>query len=270
MEIPELSLNRLFSTKEDYQKYIDSLEIKNKSTLKYLEEAALFTSLINLNIPLDMVIMSDDAGQFNIFKRILCWIHIERNIKKLSHVSDDFVIEVDSVLTKVWDIYFNLKQYKESPDDELKNKITTQFNNLISTQVHYNELQKQLNKFSRKRSELLAVLENPILPLHNNLSENNVRKAVQCREIRGSTHSEDGRLAKCIMLTIHSTCRKCFVSFWSFLLSSAWMKTLFFRNMRFFITQKFSKKSSKFNKLRFLSKLSEKFEFRAAKILSLY
>ena len=187
--------------------------------MRYLEEAALFTSLINGNIPFDIVIMSDDAGQFNIFKRILCWIHIERNIKKLTHVSDNFIEEVESVLTKVWGIYFNLKKYKKSPNDALKNEIRAQFDALLSTQVYYNELQKQLNKLSKKRSELLAALENPILPLHNNLSENNVRKAVQCREIRGSTHSDDGRLAKCIMLTIYSTCKKCFVSFWSFLLS---------------------------------------------------
>jgi hypothetical protein len=99
-----------------------------------------------------------------------------------------------------------------------------QFDALISTQVHYNELQKQLSKLSKKRSELLAALENPILPLHNNLSENNVRKAVQCREIRGSTHSNDGRSAKCIMLTIYSTCKKCFVSFWSYLLSKTSLK----------------------------------------------
>jgi len=219
LDIPELSLDVVFTTKAEYQKYIDTLQIKNKATLRYLEEAALFTSLINNNIPFDLVIMSDDAGQFNIFKRILCWIHIERNIKKLTHVSDNFIVEIESVLTKVWDIYFNLKQYKKSPNDELKNKIRGQFDALISTQVYCNELQKQLSKLSKKRSELLAALENPILPLHNNLSENNVRKAVQCREIRGSTHSDNGRFAKCIMLTIYSTCKKCFVSFWSFLLS---------------------------------------------------
>jgi len=227
LEIPELNFDLEFNTKAEYQKYIDTLKIKNKTTLKYLEEAALFTSLIHSNIPFDIVIMSDDAGQFDIFKRILCWIHIERNIKKLTHVSDNFITEVESVLSKVWGIYFNLKQYKESPNDILKSEITDQFDNLVKTQIHYTELQKQLNKLSKKRGELLAVLENPILPLHNNLSENNIRKAVQCREIRGSTHSDDGRLAKCIMLTIYSTCKKCFVSFWSFLLS----KTSLRKNM---------------------------------------
>ena len=55
----------------------------------------------------------------------------------------------------------------------------------------------------------------------------------------------------------------------STLLDSAWMKTLFFRNSRFFITQKFSKKIQNLTNLKFLSKLSEKFEFRAAEILSL-
>jgi hypothetical protein len=224
LEIPELILDVIFTTKTEYQKYIDTLQIRNKATLRYLEEAALFASLINNNISPDIVIMSDDAGQFNIFKRILCWIHIERNIKKLTHVSDNFIAEVESALAKVWDIYFNLKQYKNLPNDELKNEIKVQFDALISTQVHYNELQKQLSKLSKKRSELLAALENPILPLHNNLSENNVRKAVQCREIRGSTHSNDGRSAKCIMLTIYSTCKKCFVSFWSYLLSKTSLK----------------------------------------------
>jgi hypothetical protein len=48
--------------------------------------------------------------------------HIERNIKKLAHVSDNFIAEVESVLTKIWDIYFNLKQYKKLANHELKNK----------------------------------------------------------------------------------------------------------------------------------------------------
>ena len=219
LDMPKLNLGVVFKTKEDYEKYVDTLEIKNKATLRYLEEAALFGSLIDIDIPVNLFIMSDDAGQFNIFKRILCWIHIERNIKKLRYVSGEFAIEVDSVLTQVWNIYFELKEYKITNDADLKTSIISKFDKLISLSVHYSELQKQLSKLSRKRAELLAALDNPLLPLHNNLSENNIRKAVQCRDIRGSTHSSDGRLAKCIMLSIYSTCTKCFISFWDFLLS---------------------------------------------------
>jgi len=219
LDMPILILGIVYKSKEDYEKYIGSLEIKNKATLRYLEEAALFGSLIDMGIPVNLFIMSDDAGQFNIFKRILCWIHIERNIKKLRHVSGEFVIEVDSVLTQIWNMYFDLKEYKITKDPDLKVSIISKFDKLTSLSVHYSELQKQLNKLSRKRVELLAALDNPLLPLHNNLSENNIRKAVQCRDIRGSTHSIDGRLAKCIMLSIYSTCTKCFVSFWDFLLS---------------------------------------------------
>lgn len=58
------------------------------------------------------------------------------------------------------DIDFDLKWYKTSFNNKLKNKITKQLESLIGTEVCHNALQKQLNKLSRKQEELLVALLN--------------------------------------------------------------------------------------------------------------
>lgn len=61
------------------------------------------------------------------------------------------------------------------------------------------------------------VLERPDLPLHNNLSEGDIREYVKRRKISGGTRSEDGRRARAAFASIKKTCRKLGISFWSYL-----------------------------------------------------
>jgi hypothetical protein len=69
----------------------------------------------------------------------------------------------------------------------------------------------------RNKRELLLVLERPDLPLHNNLSEGDIREYVKRRKISGGTRSEDGRRCRDTFASLKKTCRKLGVSFWSFL-----------------------------------------------------
>ena len=37
----------------------------------------------------DTVIVSDDAGQFDVFQHALCWIHAERHLRRIVCVTDE-------------------------------------------------------------------------------------------------------------------------------------------------------------------------------------
>ena len=65
--------------------------------------------------------------------------------------------------------------------------------------------------------ELLRVLDKPYLPLHNNLSERDIRDYVKKRKISGSTRSDAGRKARDTFASLKKTCRKHDLSFWDYL-----------------------------------------------------
>ena len=67
------------------------------------------------------------------------------------------------------------------------------------------------------KAELLLVLEKPEIPLHNNLSESDIREYVKKRKISGSTRSELGRRARDTFTSLKKTCRKLGISFWDYL-----------------------------------------------------
>ena len=67
------------------------------------------------------------------------------------------------------------------------------------------------------KKELLLVLERPEIPLHNNLSENDIREYVKKRKISGSTRSAMGRRARDTFTSLKKTCRKLSLSFWDYL-----------------------------------------------------
>jgi hypothetical protein len=74
-----------------------------------------------------------------------------------------------------------------------------------------------LKRMHRNQDELLLVLERPELPLHNNLSEGDIREYVKRRKISGGTRSDDGRRGRDTFASLKKTCRKLGVSFWAYL-----------------------------------------------------
>jgi len=69
----------------------------------------------------------------------------------------------------------------------------------------------------RNKAELLLVLQRPGIPLHNNLSEGDIRDYVKKRKISGSTRSDEGRRCRDTFASLKKTCRKLGISFWEYL-----------------------------------------------------
>lgn len=185
---------------------------------KIITEGALIGSLLRHGIPSTIGIISDDAGQFNIFDHALCWIHTERLVHRLIPLNDEHKKAVDWIRSGIWSIYSDLKTYKKSPDEVQKERIKNDFINLFQTQTTYETLNQLLKRIGNNQHELLRVLDRPEFPLHNNLSEGDIRDYVKKRKISGSTRSSNGRKCRDTFASLKKTCRKQGISFWKYLI----------------------------------------------------
>jgi len=66
-----------------WQAYLQGLDITSHQAVKLLTEAALLGSAIEQGLSPDLIILSDGAKQFAILVHALCWVHMERGIRRL-------------------------------------------------------------------------------------------------------------------------------------------------------------------------------------------
>ena len=74
------------------------------------------------------------------------------------------------------------------------------------------------------KNELLLVLERPDIPLHNNLSEQDIREYVTRRKISGSTRSDEERRCRDTFASLKKTALKMGISFWDYLIDRTFKK----------------------------------------------
>jgi len=204
-------------TKADWEAWLDKHGINSPRHRKIITEGALMGGLLAQGIPANFSIVSDDAGQFNVFDHALCWIHAERIINRLIALNDDHVNAVDAVREQLWQLYRDLKDYKLDPTATQAEDITSRFQAMCSTQTAYATLNQALKRMGNNQHELLRALDKPYLPLHNNLSERDIRDYVKKRKISGSTRSEAGRKCRDTFASLKKTCLKHKISFWHYL-----------------------------------------------------
>jgi Transposase IS66 family len=219
----EQHLKTRYESYEQFQDFLQQIGITKLSTgkksLGIIKEAAILGSAIEHGLNPDIKILSDGANQFNLLVIIhaLCWIHIERGIKKLIPANDDERKEIEKVRDGIWRYYKQLKQYKENPNPALKEQLYAQFDEFCTQKVDCQKLLETLNRMHKQKDELLVVLEHPDTPLHNNATESAIRGRRIKDKISGSTRSDEGRQARDIFTTMVKTCRKLGISVWEFL-----------------------------------------------------
>jgi len=99
-----------------------------------------------------------------------------------------------------------------------KAQLEYKFDEIFTQKTDYQMLNLALKRLYENKEELLLVLERPEIPLHNNLSETDIREYVKRRKVSGSTRSDDGRRCRDTFASLKKTCRKLGVSFWGYLL----------------------------------------------------
>jgi hypothetical protein len=210
-------LGSSFATREFWEAFLKK-ELFGTTARRVLTEGALIGALISRGkLTLESILMSDGAGQFNVFKHVLCWIHIERSIKKLVPINEKDRLERDSILDQFWSFYRNLKAYKKEPSSEKKKHLENMFDEIFSFNATEIPLFQALKKIRDCKHQLLLVLNHPNIPLHNNTSERDIREFVTKRKVSGGTRSDTGRNARDTFISLYKTCKKLGISFWQFL-----------------------------------------------------
>jgi hypothetical protein len=139
-------------------------------------------------------------------------------INKLIAPSEEKRKILEDVKDQIWDFYAKLKEYKISPDETKRAQLEDRFREIFTQKTDFQMLNLALDRLYKNRDELLLVLDRPEIPLHNNLSENDIREYVKRRKISGGTRSDLGRQCRDTFISLKKTCRKLGVSFWKYLL----------------------------------------------------
>jgi len=185
--------------------------------VKIATEGALWGSIGAHGLLRDAVIVSDDAGQFNIGHHALCWVHAERTIHKLVGFNAHQHAALTRIRSRIWWLYADLKSYCRDPTRARKVALSKRFERIFTCRTGFATLDRALARLHANKTELLAVLDRPDIPLHTNGSENDIRCHVTKRKISGGTRSDAGRDCRDAFLGLMKTCAKLRVSFWDYL-----------------------------------------------------
>jgi uncharacterized small protein (DUF1192 family) len=207
----------VFANDAQWDAFLTDNGIIKDRHVKIATEGVLIGTIIEHGISKHLVILSDDAGQFNVLLHALCWIHANRAIDKVIAFTDQAKKDLDTVKDQVWLLYEGLKKYKQNPKLKEKKRLEAMFDNIFTSKTASATLNTVLKRIYNNKSELLLVLERPDIPLHNNGAENAIREYVKKRKISGSTRSETGRRCRDTFTSLKKTCRKLDVSFWQYL-----------------------------------------------------
>ncbi len=185
--------------------------------VKIVTEGALWGSIKAHGFLKDTVILSDDAGQFDVGRHALCWVHAERLVHKLDAFTDLHYAAQQQARSLIWWFYRDLKAYRCDPTCRDTAALRARFDWIFQRRTGFDILDRLLARLHANKPELLMVLERPEIPLHTNGSENDIRCQVTRRKISGGTRSDPGRDCRDAFLGLAKTCAKLGISFWDYL-----------------------------------------------------
>ena len=182
---------------QQWSQYLEELGITSSSGVKLVTEAALLGSAIEHGLSPEMIILSDGAKQFALGIHALCWVHMERSIRRLNGVTAQQRQEIEEVQSALWAYYRQLKAYQEQPTSQEKKRLSHRFDEIFGQRYpHHYGLNLAMQQFCAHKDELLRVLDAPQLPLHTNAAEADIREYVTRRKISGGTRHDNGRRAR--------------------------------------------------------------------------
>jgi Transposase IS66 family len=185
--------------------------------VKIATEGALWGSIKAHGFLKDTVIVSDDAGQFDVGRHALCWVHSERLVHKLDTFTDEHRSAQQRLRCLIWWFYRDLKAYRCDPTSRHKATLLARFDWIFRRRTGFDILDRLMARLHANKPELLMVLERPEIPLHTNGSENDIRCQVTRRKISSGTRSDPGRDCRDAFLGLAKTCAKLGISFWDYL-----------------------------------------------------
>jgi Transposase IS66 family len=212
---------RQFADQAAWQCHLERLGITmlqvTPDPVRVATEGALWGAIAAHGFLNEAVIVSDDAGQFNVGTHALCWIHAERLVHKLETFTDQQHAAQQLVRGLIWWFYADLKADRAEPTARRRSELRARFDRIFLRTTGFITLDRLLQRLHANKAELLRVLDHPEIPLHTNGSENDIRCQVTKRQVSGGTRTDIGRDCRDAFLGLGKTCRKLGISFWNYL-----------------------------------------------------
>lgn len=193
---------------------------RNQQLRTALEQAAAIVYYRHQTaVPVVRTLVCDDAGQFKLLteKLALCWIHEGRHYEKLSPVAGRHAAALAAFQDRFWNYYAALQDYRAGPTEAWAARLRVDFDALFATRTGYDALDERIAKSQAKRDELLTVLSEPAVPLHNNASELGARVSARRRDVSLHSRSPRGARAMDIFTTLVQTLKKLGLSAYAYL-----------------------------------------------------
>jgi hypothetical protein len=223
-KLPEVPLQlliqcdqKVFTSLHKWKSHLKKIGITETRHIRIATEGALIGGLIENGFNPDLAIVSDDAGQYRVLLHGLCWVHAEATIHKIVPYTDKQRQALQSSRDKIWQLYDDLKAYKQNPTEKDKAELGNRFDDIFLEKSCFGTLEFALKRLHKNKAGLLLVLDRPEIPLHNNASESDIREYVKRRKVSGGTKSPSGRKSRDTFTSLKKTCRKLKVSFWEYL-----------------------------------------------------
>jgi Transposase IS66 family len=213
--LPQAVQSRLRSVADEpcadraaWQALLERLGVKAPWHVRLASEAALLGSVLAHGCNPQLVIVSDDAGQFGVLTHAQCWVQGDRRLARLNAFHEQYQQAQEGVRQQLGAYYEKLKAYQASPRPSRKGTLSTQFDKLFATKTNFVTINEVLEGIGKEQEEFLRVLERPEVPLHNNVAEGDLREYVSIRKVSGGTRSELGRRCRDTFASLKKTCRK--------------------------------------------------------------
>ncbi|MEP7190221.1 MAG: transposase, partial [Roseiflexaceae bacterium] len=162
------------------------------------------------DVPIVRLLLSDDAAVFHGITdaHALCWVHDGRHYAKLAPVVAQHQAVLAEFRRDYWALYRDLVAYRAAPSAQERARLAQAFDQVMARRTGYDDLDARIAKTAYNRDLLLAVLDTPALPLHNNDMELAARRRVRKRDVSFGPQSRAGAQAWDTFQTIAATAAK--------------------------------------------------------------
>jgi len=169
--------------------------------------------------PIVRWLLSDDANVYHGITdaHALCWVHDGRHYAKLSPVVPAHQVLLADFRRDYWAFYRQLLAYRTVSSPTERTRLQTAFDTLVAQRTGYDDLDARIAKTAHNRELLLAVLDLPDLPLHNNAMELAARRRVRKRDVSFGPQSRAGAQAWDTFQTLAATAAKLGVRLYHYL-----------------------------------------------------
>src|SRR3954453_21214204 len=135
-KLPHAVIERLtagaqrWADKEAWQAYLTEQQVTDQRHVRIATEGALLGSLIAHGVSPELTVLSDGAGQFDVFVHALCWLHVERPLERLVPHNEKHRAAIEPIRHGIWELYAGLKAYQQAPSPPAREALGMRFDGL--------------------------------------------------------------------------------------------------------------------------------------------